>query len=60
MLPVLQVVSKLSFIPTEKARIEVCKAEARKLDDTVRVGSPWQAACLVGLSCVAVSVEANV
>lgn len=33
---VLQASSQLSFIPTEKARIEVCKLEVRQLDDSVR------------------------
>jgi hypothetical protein len=31
-----QASSKLSFIPTEKTRIEVCKLEVRQLDDSVR------------------------
>eukprot|EP00882_Tetradesmus_deserticola_P026811 GHRQ01029610.1.p1 GENE.GHRQ01029610.1~~GHRQ01029610.1.p1 ORF type:complete len:333 (+),score=103.79 GHRQ01029610.1:198-1196(+) len=33
---VLQASNKLSFVPSERARIEVCKLEVRQLDDSVR------------------------
>ncbi|KAI8465435.1 MAG: Nup93/Nic96-domain-containing protein [Monoraphidium minutum] len=32
----LQVLAQLSFIPSERARVEACKSEARRLDDAVR------------------------
>lgn len=32
----LQVAAKLSFLPSERARIEVCKLEVRQLDEAVR------------------------
>jgi hypothetical protein len=30
------VLAQLSFIPSERARVEACKAEVRRLDDAVR------------------------
>lgn len=48
-----QVLAQLSFVPSERARIEACKAEARRLDDAVRqrLGDVLEAAAsaLVGL-----------
>lgn len=32
----LQTATKLSFLPTERARIDVCKLEVKQLDDSVR------------------------
>lgn len=34
--PTPQIVAQLSFIPSERARVEACKSEVRRLDDAVR------------------------